>query len=67
MVLVDKTERSANQYGHLILWNGCYHVSTLIEFKGQLSLLLQYEILEKLVTYIFDTRLEDKFITIKKL
>ena len=35
-------KRSANQYGHLILWNGRSNSKHV--FLGQYSLLLQYEI-----------------------
>ena len=48
-------ERSADQHGHLILQTT---IPTLNYFKGQCSLLLQYEILEKLVTFIYQVKEE---------
>ena len=45
-----KFEHSADQHGHLILYTT---IPILDYFKGQYSLLLQYEILEKLVTFIY--------------
>ena len=43
-------ERSANQHRHLILWNGCYNSE--ISSQDHYLLLLQFQILEKLVTFI---------------